>query len=312
MEYGDLRIIKYLVEHGSDVNAKDIHNTTPLHIAASNVHFDALRYLIYKGANVNAIDKWGTPLLSAVNNFNDNWIDTLSVVKCLIYNGADINIKNKQKQSPLDLAIRNPNSHIYTHVVEYLIERGAVCSTTSLYTAVFLKHLETVKILVATGISVNKQYLNSERFIKIIRSMIYLKENHIPFTFTPSSEKYNMNELIENILYYFRVNNNIKKLTDTETSNSNLQLSSFLTQNIKLLNIDYKKSKLLHTLSLSSLIDSNLINSNLYDFLIKRFYNKEDLLRATLIILCNYKQERKLSLPIFSTDEFYYISSEII
>jgi len=50
--------VKALVSEGRDVNATDSHLAmTPLHYAAAAEHLDVVRFLISRGANVNAIDK---------------------------------------------------------------------------------------------------------------------------------------------------------------------------------------------------------------------------------------------------------------
>jgi ankyrin repeat protein len=94
-------IIKYLIKHGADVNAKNIYDDTPLHFAAyANPNVDVMKCLIENGANINAKNNnSGTPLHRAA--FNNPNID---VIKCLIKHGADINAKNNSGKTPLDVA----------------------------------------------------------------------------------------------------------------------------------------------------------------------------------------------------------------
>ena len=48
-----LELVKYCVEQGDDVNAKDDEGNTPLHSAASNYFaVEVLKYLIFQGADV--------------------------------------------------------------------------------------------------------------------------------------------------------------------------------------------------------------------------------------------------------------------
>ena len=76
----DVEVLKYLVEQGADVNAKNNNDMTPLHYAAMpdnssiekllpfatvspNPSIEKIKYLIEKGANVNAKNDSGmTPL----------------------------------------------------------------------------------------------------------------------------------------------------------------------------------------------------------------------------------------------------------
>ncbi len=53
-------MVKYLVEEkNADVNAKDNYGNTPLHWAAGRGHLPVVRYLIEKGAKVDAMNILG-------------------------------------------------------------------------------------------------------------------------------------------------------------------------------------------------------------------------------------------------------------
>ncbi len=61
---GDLIKIKELIEANPRlIMAKDESGRTPLHWTARGVHFEALQYLVEKGADVNAQDANGTTAL---------------------------------------------------------------------------------------------------------------------------------------------------------------------------------------------------------------------------------------------------------
>jgi ankyrin repeat protein len=90
-----------LVMAGANVSAKNVFDSTLLHLAADRGWKDMAEFLIAKGANVNAKDEYGgwTPLhLAAEQNHTD-------IVKLLIDNGAKINEKDKYGQTPLDIAV---------------------------------------------------------------------------------------------------------------------------------------------------------------------------------------------------------------
>ncbi len=64
---GNAAEVARLIDAGADIEARDIHDRTPIHIAALFGKTDVLQVLIDKGADVNSRDQWKvTPLQRAV------------------------------------------------------------------------------------------------------------------------------------------------------------------------------------------------------------------------------------------------------
>jgi ankyrin repeat protein len=84
---GNLKIVKFAVKHGADVNYVNPKNYESVLMTAIDYGtIDSFKYLLEKGANVNFIDRRGmTPLLRAAKNKN------LAKVKILVEHGVDIN-----------------------------------------------------------------------------------------------------------------------------------------------------------------------------------------------------------------------------
>jgi len=57
--YGDIEILKALIELKVDPNGKDYDARSPLHLAASQGKLDAVKLLVLNGANVNLLDSRG-------------------------------------------------------------------------------------------------------------------------------------------------------------------------------------------------------------------------------------------------------------
>lgn len=88
---GNLAIVRFLLDHGADVNVDDEHGRTALHMA----HRDAeiVRLLVAKGADLNAKDDEGeTPLHLATKE---------SIMQALLAGGADVNAKNNKGETAI-------------------------------------------------------------------------------------------------------------------------------------------------------------------------------------------------------------------
>ena len=59
----NLELVKYLVEHGADINAKDKSGNTALMIASKDMNLEMVKYLVEHGADVNAKNAEGKTAL---------------------------------------------------------------------------------------------------------------------------------------------------------------------------------------------------------------------------------------------------------
>ena len=135
-----------LVEAGADVSATDDKGDTCLTMAAHHGHTETVRYIVglkdvdVKSAAMNDF----TALHKAVDKGH------VDVVQVLIDAGAEVDAKNKWRDSPLHLASKRGNMAI----VKMLVEAGAEVSATDnkgatcLTMAVQHWHTETVRYLV--------------------------------------------------------------------------------------------------------------------------------------------------------------------
>ena len=132
---GNLDILSYLFEQGSNVNASSSSEyadpwslpsefddylpiwRTPLIVALTNGHNDAFTFLIDKGADVNLQDHVGyTALHHAVESRN------FDAVSCLVHNGADVNLFTSiNKHTPLMSACQFHNMD----AINVLLNKGA-------------------------------------------------------------------------------------------------------------------------------------------------------------------------------------------
>lgn len=106
-------MVKYLVKHGADVNAKGGFCLAPLHQAVYRGHFELVKYLIQNGADVNLVvedvdenESRATCLGCAVQESN------LEIIKLLIEHGANPFLSNNGWITPMEEALEMENKEI--------------------------------------------------------------------------------------------------------------------------------------------------------------------------------------------------------
>jgi len=99
---GHIEAVKQHLAAGTDVDARDRQDKTPLHWVETK---EVAELLIAEGADVHAKDKYGwTPLHQAARSGRNE------IVGLLIAKGADVNAKDKKGKTPLDWAIEDNQS----------------------------------------------------------------------------------------------------------------------------------------------------------------------------------------------------------
>lgn len=107
---GDLELIQELLNAGTDVNVMSRGNTTPLTWAIEDLQYDAVVFLVERGANVNLADTLG---ISSLHHAIDTTYDAvysagqnldLRIVEFLLRSGANPFAMDNRGQTPLDWA----------------------------------------------------------------------------------------------------------------------------------------------------------------------------------------------------------------
>ena len=94
----NIEAIKQHLKSGTDINAKDTPGgSTPLLVAAAFGRIDAAKFLIEKGANVNATSNDGATALHGAAFFCRT-----EIVKLLLSKGAVVDAKNIRGETPID------------------------------------------------------------------------------------------------------------------------------------------------------------------------------------------------------------------
>ncbi|WP_374699408.1 ankyrin repeat domain-containing protein [Wolbachia endosymbiont (group A) of Limnophora tigrina] len=116
----NLDAVKSLIKNVIDINATHHFGATSLHYATSGSCLEVVKFLIEEGINVNTTDAFGwTALHYAAQE------GRLEIAKFLLENGANPLAKNKDKKTPLDLAVEELNNNkekkdIYEEIINLL------------------------------------------------------------------------------------------------------------------------------------------------------------------------------------------------
>uniref|UniRef100_A0A0E0ATY5 Uncharacterized protein n=1 Tax=Oryza glumipatula TaxID=40148 RepID=A0A0E0ATY5_9ORYZ len=118
VELRNLDIIKYLLDHGADPDHAMICGLTPLHCAAGFGHCAIVKELLAKGAYVDPVSVYGTPLHIAALEGKDN------TLKILLDHDADCN-RVVNGKTPLLLAKRAASERCVELLVEDKVVNGS-------------------------------------------------------------------------------------------------------------------------------------------------------------------------------------------
>ena len=123
--WGDVACVRVLLDAGADIHAQDRtgNQNTPLHIAADCGHAKVVAALIKAGADVNRVDACNvTPLHRACSRDSSRDDSRVEPALLLLRNGAAVNVRDDDGDTPLDFAIANPRGRRF---VPILLRAGA-------------------------------------------------------------------------------------------------------------------------------------------------------------------------------------------
>jgi len=116
---GNIDEIKRLLSQGTDINAQNERGQTPLQLALNSDQMEVAELLVANGANVDAIDgQTGKAMLLSVGGRKER-------VEFLLSKSADIEAKDDNGLTLLNLMATYSNQKDYLDVVELLLEKGA-------------------------------------------------------------------------------------------------------------------------------------------------------------------------------------------
>lgn len=152
---GDFDSVKFPLQNGADVNAKNIMGNTAISCVfqsskSPRTVMEIVKLLLASGADMNTRnDRWETPLLIATQkNFEE-------VVELLLDHGCEANIKDINSSSPLHFAARNNNGKVTAMLfqcgVDANVQDDFTGEMTPLNVAAGLNRIHAAKVLLRYG-----------------------------------------------------------------------------------------------------------------------------------------------------------------
>ena len=148
-EWGSLEVVRCLLEHDADVNAKDdVDNKTSLHLAVGRGHFEIFQTLLKHNANTNARSVSGFTPLHVASSY-----ERVDIVRLLLNHGADPKSCDIDQQTPLHRASSSGNLDIARLLLEHGAEVNAedYWGRTAYQIALSRRHDEVAQLLLAHG-----------------------------------------------------------------------------------------------------------------------------------------------------------------
>lgn len=207
---GYLEVIKFLIQSGADLNAKNNKGATALDYASWH-YLDAVELLLQAGADPNSKDNVGnTALFTAVYKGHAD------IVKLLLQAGADVNVENNLGVTPLISAA----NHGHRELVSLFLQAGADFNAvnnvgdTALSSASKKGHLDVVKLL--------KEHIQKQKELTYLALLQGIEKHSLT-----SSSQYpgEILELINSFLPFIpNITIDFRKIVNKNTQNNNLLL----------------------------------------------------------------------------------------
>ena len=149
---GHVDAVQLLIDKGADVRQADSDGHTPLIVACLNGHVDVVQLLIEKDADVGQADNNGMlPLLMACQNGHDD------VARLLIEKGADVGQAKNNGVTPLLVSCFNGHDDVARLLIENGADVGQVGKkgVTPLHVACYEGHVDLARMLIEWQANVN-------------------------------------------------------------------------------------------------------------------------------------------------------------
>lgn len=154
-----MAVIKSLLAHGADIEARDADGMTPLALAARFGNMVTLQLLLDSGADIETTDNTGRTLLRMAAARSPKWPGGgAEIVAFLIGKGLDVNARDRFRRTALHDAAMNDSVEVALLLIEHGADVNAVQDyerLTPLHEAIRGNSVEIAEALINAGADVN-------------------------------------------------------------------------------------------------------------------------------------------------------------
>ncbi len=166
---------------------------------------DDVVLLLKKGADPNAVNDVGLPMVSVATSRTDD--DAIPVLRTLMQKGADLNRGGPNNQYPVVIAARENN----TKMMEFLIKEAKVDYTVKdlngllpLEIAEYYGNKESAELirgLTEEKLAAEKERHSPERKEKLVKELAFkvCEEEYMHYYYTSGQDKYSKQEIAQNV-----------------------------------------------------------------------------------------------------------------
>lgn len=163
-EKGDLKKVKALINSDKNlINYRDKLGTTALYWATLYGHMDIVQFLLENWAETDAKSNNGSAPIFCALSSSFGPPDKSEILKMLIKNGADVNLRDGHGLTPLHRVAHSVPFENKVKILTILIENGAELnavsdgSNTPLCTALLSTRIEAAEFMIDNRADINKQ-----------------------------------------------------------------------------------------------------------------------------------------------------------
>lgn len=290
---GQYRVMHQLFKLGADLQTRDTHGNTLLHISVLTDCMDIIEFLLKHNSVEARNNKGQTPLYLSIYRNN------IKVVKLILKSGVDINSRTNLETTPLHIAAKIGNLNLVKLLLDYDASVNVKDSNnqTPLDIAIYSERTEIISILLLHNAISNRDDLSLKDEVrnKLIQHSLM---HNVLYEFQKYSEHLQG--------FSFLCNKEIKKMQHYELGN-NITLFDLLKKTISTVEIYMRNEKILRQLNLNDFQPSYPIYFNMLNVKINKAKQRRELIKSASYCMENIL---KLKAPYLVLEKiFFYLDN---